>query len=128
MSVIGIDIGGANLKFSDGRETNRTVPFPLWRDPNGLSRTLHDQLKTLPDARQLAVTMTGELCDCFERKQQGVQSIVDSVETCFRPFRRSLLSSLGKIRSCSGSKRKLAANRGGKLARNCGFDGHRVCR
>jgi (4-(4-[2-(gamma-L-glutamylamino)ethyl]phenoxymethyl)furan-2-yl)methanamine synthase len=81
MSVIGIDIGGANLKFSDGRETNRTVPFPLWRDPNGLSRTLHDQLKTLPDARQLAVTMTGELCDCFEKKQQGVQSIVDSVET-----------------------------------------------
>lgn len=80
MSVIGIDIGGANLKFSNGLETHRTVPFPLWREANGLSRALHEQLETLPAARQLAVTMTGELCDCFENKQQGVKSIVDSVE------------------------------------------------
>lgn len=80
MSVIGIDIGGANLKFSDGRETHRTVAFPLWRDPAGLLPALQQQLKAWPDARKLAVTMTGELCDCFESKQAGVQSIVDSIE------------------------------------------------
>jgi probable H4MPT-linked C1 transfer pathway protein len=80
MSMIGIDIGGANLKFSDGRETHRTVPFPLWRDPAGLSLALQQQMVSLPAVGQLAVTMTGELCDCFENKQQGVQSIIDSVE------------------------------------------------
>jgi probable H4MPT-linked C1 transfer pathway protein len=80
MSVIGIDIGGANLKISDGRESHRTVPFPLWREPASLSRALRVQLQDLPVARQLAVTMTGELCDCFENKRQGVKSIVDSVE------------------------------------------------
>jgi len=80
MNVIGIDIGGANLKFSDGREAHITVPFPLWRDPAGLSRALQQQLDNLPAAGQVAVTMTGELCDCFENKQRGVQSIVDSVE------------------------------------------------
>lgn len=81
MSVIGIDIGGANLKFSDGVEAHRTVSFPLWRDPEGLVGMLSRQLSTLPASDSLAVTMTGELCDCFESKREGVRAIVEAVQT-----------------------------------------------
>ena len=34
----------------------------------------------MPSADLLAVTMTGELCDCFESKRQGVNAILDAVE------------------------------------------------
>ena len=37
---------------------------------------LVDLLAQLPPADQLAVTMTGELCDCFPSKRQGVESIL----------------------------------------------------
>lgn len=80
MSVIGVDIGGANLKFSDGKQFHRTVPFPLWRNPGGLAGALREQLNQQPGVERLAVTMTGELCDCFSGKRQGVEAIVDSVE------------------------------------------------
>ena len=33
----------------------------------------------MPPAETLAVTMTGELCDCFESKRQGVLAILDAV-------------------------------------------------
>jgi probable H4MPT-linked C1 transfer pathway protein len=33
----------------------------------------------MPPADALAVTMTGELCDCFESKRRGVLAILDSV-------------------------------------------------
>ena len=32
-----------------------------------------------PDAEELAVTMTGELCDCFETKRDGVHAIIKAV-------------------------------------------------
>src|SRR5262249_24868818 len=37
-------------------------------------------IASLPAADVLAVTMTGELCDCFESKRQGVHAILDAVE------------------------------------------------
>lgn len=80
MSVMGIDIGGANLKLSDGTSAHRTIPFPLWRDPEGLTRELSKQLVALPATDSVAVTMTGELCDCFKSKREGVDSIVDAVQ------------------------------------------------
>lgn len=81
MNVIGIDIGGANLKFSDGFGTHQTIPFALWRNPAGLGDALKAGLKKFPSADALAITMTGELCDCFESKRAGVQSIVEAVES-----------------------------------------------
>src|SRR5262249_4761154 len=34
----------------------------------------------LPPYDRLAVTMTGELCDCFESKRQGVEAILATLE------------------------------------------------
>src|SRR5438067_101896 len=79
-SVLGLDIGGANLKAAHSSGMARLQPYPLWKNPGGLSRALWDLLETMPRFDVLAVTMTGELCDCFETKRQGVAAILDAVE------------------------------------------------
>jgi probable H4MPT-linked C1 transfer pathway protein len=80
MSWIGLDIGGANLKASDGRGWSRSVPFPLWREHRHLQNALVEFLSHAPPADRIAVTMTGELCDCYRTKTEGVQQILSAVE------------------------------------------------
>jgi probable H4MPT-linked C1 transfer pathway protein len=85
-SVLGLDIGGANLKaaHSSGRVLHQ--PFELWKNPSQLPRVLEAAFETLPPFDVLAVTMTGELCDCFESKRQGVHCILDAVAQAAGPI------------------------------------------
>jgi (4-(4-[2-(gamma-L-glutamylamino)ethyl]phenoxymethyl)furan-2-yl)methanamine synthase len=78
--VLGLDIGGANLKAAHSRGGARTVPFALWKNPQGLSAALRALISLMPPHDLLAVTMTGELCDCFTSKREGVEAILDSVQ------------------------------------------------
>ncbi len=80
MTWLGLDIGGANLKAALSRGWARTVPFPLWRDSGGLANALTVLVSQAPAADRLAVTMTGELCDCFRTKAEGVRHILAAVE------------------------------------------------
>jgi probable H4MPT-linked C1 transfer pathway protein len=80
MNWLGLDIGGANLKAADGRGWALSVPFPLWREPSHLSAALAALIEAAPACDCIAVTMTGELCDCFPTKCEGVQHILDAVE------------------------------------------------
>src|ERR1700722_7910205 len=78
-SLLGLDIGGANLKAVHSDGTARLRPFALWKQPEQLPAALRDLLDGLPAFEALAVTMTGELCDCFATKREGVQAILDAV-------------------------------------------------
>jgi probable H4MPT-linked C1 transfer pathway protein len=80
MSVLGLDIGGANLKAAHGCGRARLVPFALWKEPQRLTEELRQLIASMPKFELLAVTMTGELCDCYESKRQGVSAILDAVE------------------------------------------------
>jgi (4-(4-[2-(gamma-L-glutamylamino)ethyl]phenoxymethyl)furan-2-yl)methanamine synthase len=80
MSVLGLDVGGANLKAAHSSGACRSLPFPLWKNPHGLAPALRQLTRALPPFERVAVTMTGELCDCFETKRQGVHAILDAVE------------------------------------------------
>jgi probable H4MPT-linked C1 transfer pathway protein len=80
MSVLGLDIGGANLKAVHTDGTARSVRFALWKQPAALPDALAELLSVMPTADRLAVTMTGELCDCFETRREGVGAILDAVE------------------------------------------------
>ncbi len=80
MTWLGLDIGGANLKAADGLGWARSVPFPLWREPSGLADALARLIEAAPAWQSLAVTMTGELCDCFRTKAEGVRHILAAVE------------------------------------------------
>jgi probable H4MPT-linked C1 transfer pathway protein len=80
MNILGLDVGGANLKAAHTGSAARLRPFALWKNPAGLPDALRALLRELPPFDLLAVTMTGELCDCFETKRQGVAAILDAVE------------------------------------------------
>lgn len=75
-TVLGLDIGGANLKAAtpDGRAVS--VSFALWKHPEQLPAALAELVAKFDDVTEFAVTMTGELCDCFETKRDGVTAIV----------------------------------------------------
>ncbi len=77
--VVGLDIGGANLKLADTRGRTRDVAFPLWKRPQQLTAQLRSLLADGPAASSLAVTMTGELADCFDDAAHGVRFIADAV-------------------------------------------------
>ncbi len=85
MSAVGLDIGGANLKVSDGEHISRSRSFALWKSPEKLAGTLNELLKDFPECKALAVTMTGELADCFESKSEGVIKILEAVESIAGP-------------------------------------------
>ncbi|TWU20058.1 hydantoinase/oxoprolinase family protein [Bythopirellula polymerisocia] len=74
--VLALDIGGANVKLADGVGYAANWPFPLWKHPKDLAEKITRCLAKAPSAESLVVTMTGELCDCFETRAEGVRSIV----------------------------------------------------
>jgi probable H4MPT-linked C1 transfer pathway protein len=80
MSWLGLDIGVANLKAADGRGWAACAPFELWRHPNELQSAIATLIAEAPSAERVAVTMTGELCDCFRTKDEGVRHILAAVE------------------------------------------------
>src|SRR5947208_16327656 len=78
-TVLGLDIGGANLEAATADKRAVSVPFALWKQPDRLPAVLAGLVGRFPDADELAVTMTGELCDCFETKRDGVNAILNAV-------------------------------------------------
>ncbi|MDA7906924.1 tetrahydromethanopterin-linked C1 transfer pathway [bacterium] len=83
--VLGIDIGGANLKYASSCGTAAARDFAMWLTPERLSQTLIEDLQNNFCKRgitptELAVTMTGELADCFLDRGIGVDHIAQ--QTC----------------------------------------------
>ncbi|MBP7410237.1 MAG: H4MPT-linked C1 transfer pathway protein [Methanoculleus sp.] len=70
--MIGIDIGGANLKVVDDAGVHIHY-CPLWQ-----GAPLADLLE--PYAGSAAVVMSGELADCFASKIEGIRWIVGTVQ------------------------------------------------
>jgi probable H4MPT-linked C1 transfer pathway protein len=79
MALLALDIGGANLKAADGLGYAGVRPFALWRAPGALVGELRALIAGAPPSDRLVVTMTGELCDCFSTKADGVRVIIDAV-------------------------------------------------
>lgn len=86
-TILGLDVGGANLKAATADKRAASVPFALWRHPDRLPAELGKLVERFPDADELAVTMTGELCDCFETKRDGVNAILTAVMNVSRSRR-----------------------------------------
>ncbi|MDD1698648.1 MAG: H4MPT-linked C1 transfer pathway protein [Methanoregula sp.] len=81
--MIGIDVGGANLKVVD--DTGPHLHYcPLWEGAP-LTDLLNQYVKE-PDG-QAAVVMSGELADCFESKMEGISFIVNAVRNAFHSAR-----------------------------------------
>ena len=82
VTVLGLDIGGRQYQSCHIEGVGGFPTFFLWRTPDRLA----EQLKLLTESISfdtLAVTMTGELCDAFQTKEEGVHRILDSVSETF---------------------------------------------
>ena len=77
--VIGWDIGGAHLKaarVSEGRvEAVLQAATPLWLGLDSLETALDALRAELGPADRHAITMTGELCDAFPSRREGVAGL-----------------------------------------------------
>jgi (4-(4-[2-(gamma-L-glutamylamino)ethyl]phenoxymethyl)furan-2-yl)methanamine synthase len=91
-AVLGLDIGGANTKaalinIQDEHVSSISVVseyFPVWKNPEKLADVLSALRKKLGgkiDA--VGVTMTAELSDAYQTKQEGVNHILSCVCSAF---------------------------------------------
>ena len=78
--VLGVDIGGANLKLCNEAGLASSVHFPMWKQHRSLSGALESLIGEYASATSLVVTMTGELADCFVDRSEGVHEICKSVQ------------------------------------------------
>ena len=87
---IGWDIGGAHLKAATLNENGEVMqvlqqPCPLWKGLSYLEQTIALILQVLPDGNlSHAVTMTGELVDCFASREAGVEAIIQTFKNQLR--------------------------------------------
>lgn len=77
--MIGIDVGGANLKMAD--DAGIHIHYcPLW-EKAPITSLLEPYARGTDN--RAAVVMSGELADCFRNKMQGISFIVDAVRGAF---------------------------------------------
>jgi (4-(4-[2-(gamma-L-glutamylamino)ethyl]phenoxymethyl)furan-2-yl)methanamine synthase len=90
LSVSGWDIGGAHLKAALTDSQGRILicvqlPCPLWQGLEKLEQAFAPMLTRLGNSGSLAaITMTGELADLFNNRNEGVLSILRCVSQHFR--------------------------------------------
>lgn len=121
--VIGLDVGGANVKaccldIRGGavvRGRAKAVYHEVWRDPEGLRAVLGNMRQGLcrevpGPLRAVALTMTAELCDVFPSKAQGTEYITALTRTVFADVPVFLWTMAGEfIKGCEASGRTAAA-------------------
>ena len=105
VDAIGLDIGGANLKAAtaDGHAVCR--PFELWKRPQDLAHAIGQLIAEFPRPRTVAITMTGELCDCFATKREGVHQILDAIAANSGKSRLLVWSTAGSFMSIDESRK-----------------------
>ncbi|MEO0530485.1 MAG: hydantoinase/oxoprolinase family protein [Planctomycetota bacterium] len=78
---LGLDVGGANLKIADGSGRAVSESFALWKRFDDLCEALRSLIERFDSERKavgIAMTMTGELADCYATKAEGVRAIVEA--------------------------------------------------
>ncbi|MFO1063763.1 MAG: hydantoinase/oxoprolinase family protein [Pirellulales bacterium] len=83
--TIGIDVGGANIKIAEPDGRSMSAVFPLWKHPDRLGEQVRGMLAEFGRPQTLAVTLTGELADCYQTRREGVTRILDQLTTCIEP-------------------------------------------
>ncbi len=100
MLSLGLDIGGANTKavlFEDEElKAEKFKYIPIWEDEGELGVFLSG-LEESFSPEVVGVTMTAELCDQFESREEGVRKIVHIVESSFPDSRIFVLTQEGKL-------------------------------
>jgi probable H4MPT-linked C1 transfer pathway protein len=73
--VLGIDIGGANIKAATSDGDCATIPFAMWLKPDELADSLVTLAERMGAVSAWAITMTGEMADAYYDRSVGVRRI-----------------------------------------------------
>lgn len=85
-SIVGWDIGGAHIKavvLKPNGLFSKTyqLPCPLWKGTEYLKKAVLQIIEDLPETEiQHVITMTGELVDLFDSREQGVEQIISVMQ------------------------------------------------
>jgi probable H4MPT-linked C1 transfer pathway protein len=90
-NIIGWDVGGAHLKAArveNGIVTAAAqIACPLWLGLAELDRAFSEAQAEIGAAPLNAITMTGELCDAFATREDGVEGVANIAERLLAPGR-----------------------------------------
>ncbi|MCL2452305.1 MAG: H4MPT-linked C1 transfer pathway protein, partial [Alphaproteobacteria bacterium] len=90
-TIIGWDVGGAHLKAARAEKGVITqavqIPSPLWLGVDELERAYAQAEAAVGRAPLNAVTMTGEQCDAFVTRAEGVTGLSAIMIRLLRPDR-----------------------------------------
>jgi probable H4MPT-linked C1 transfer pathway protein len=81
--LVGIDVGGANTKVVTSGGFVDSIYAPLWKN-KAILYNLLSEYKFASAIEAVGAVMTGELCDCFETKREGVLHIKEALSTAFK--------------------------------------------
>jgi probable H4MPT-linked C1 transfer pathway protein len=109
VDIIGLDIGGANTKAAFVKTNHESLHqieviaeyFPIWKYPTKLADTLlkiRERLNTA-NIEGVGVTMTAELSDAYQTKEEGVKQILACVAKVFADTTILVLDADATLRS-----------------------------
>lgn len=102
--IAGLDVGGANLKLACTGGYCDARSFPMWTDFQRLGSVVAEMLKQAQAENNLkisglAVTLTGELADCFASRHEGVAYILQQLAACHDPQQTWVYATDGRFLS-----------------------------
>ena len=102
VTVIGLDIGGANTKAAvvDGSDRVQIAsePFEVWRDPHAMSGVIERVVGELGlDDAPVALTTTAELVDAFTSKREGVLHVLGAAAGALPGRRLRVMTTGGEL-------------------------------
>lgn len=103
MPVLALDVGGANIKLANASGYADSMEFPLWKRRDDLQEILKEIREHAPVFERIALTMTGELADCFGTKQEGVRFILSAVQSVFDDSEIKVYLTTGELATVAGA-------------------------
>ncbi len=107
VTVLGLDIGGANTKAAYVQTQNGAIKevkieveyFPVWKEPQNLTEILCKLKAGVFGGKldALGVTMTAELSDAYKTKHEGVTHILGCVKDAFSDVPNYVLNTDAKL-------------------------------
>jgi len=115
VTVVGLDIGGANTKAAFLRTKNGCVEelniatryFPVWKDSEKLASVLSMLREKVSGSAKLdgvGLTMTAELSDAYQTKREGVNHILACAAQVFADLPVFVLDVDGTLRSMDAAR------------------------
>ena len=103
--ILGIDIGGANIKAALIDEEKNIIKIahlytPLWKSLDTAAHALKEIRSSFGITKYQFITMTGELSDIFDNRKEGVSTLAELISKIFPKAQIEILTDNMNFVSC----------------------------